>query len=170
MCVCVWGAILGSTAQRFQPLNHDEPQETCGRRCLFRFGVLEQKCAVICSRNAVAQKLYASGALWGRGTFSDSVFWNKNVPYFVQGMRWRRSHVPQVMPEAKQRSYMKMVCNSDFYRVTGTTTIKCAVWLRCFPSHNGNTKRKSPERYARGFSVRRRLPALPLAVRSEAEY
>ena len=134
-----------------------------GRVTFFRFGVLEQKCAVICSRNAVTQKLCASGSLWNVVTISDSVFWNKNVPLFVQGMRWRRSHVPQVMPEAKQRSYMKMVCNSDFYRVTGTTTIKCAVWLRCFPSHNGNTKRKSPERYARGFSVRRRLPTLPLA-------
>ena len=61
----------------------------------FRFSVLEQNCAVICSRNAVAQKLYASGALWGRGTISDSVFLNKNVPLFVQGMRWRRSYVPQ---------------------------------------------------------------------------
>ena len=29
------------------------------------------------------------------GAFSDSVFLNKNVPLFVQGMRWRRSYMPQ---------------------------------------------------------------------------
>ena len=29
------------------------------------------------------------------GAFSDSVFLNKNVPFFVQGMRWRRSYMPQ---------------------------------------------------------------------------
>ena len=61
----------------------------------FRFSVLEQKCAVFCSRNAVAQKPCASGSLWNVVTISDSVFWNKIVPLFVHGIQWRKSHVPQ---------------------------------------------------------------------------